>query len=500
MAAADVARRRTYGNWRRPASAGLGGLGTIGTLVLMMGLVSVIVLTMVAGLFTGLGVGVVIALGLLLLLIRDSHHRNGLQRIGGRLGWLATRRGGADVYRSGPLGRTAWGRYQLPGLAAASELSEYEDSSGRRFAVVHLPTTGHTTVVLGTEPDGASLVDLDQEDSWVAHWGQWLATLANEPGLVSASVTIETAPDTGSRLRREVLGNIDPCAPEVARAMLAEVAGRYPVGSAAINAWVALTFATSARGGRRRAPDEVARDLATRLPGLAQALHAAGAGAARPLGGQELCEVIRCAYDPDAALALEEARAVGEVLELTWPDVGPAAAQANWDSYRHDGATSITWSMTQPPRGEVYSSVLTSLLAPHPDIDRKRVSLIYRVLDPAAAARIVETDKRNARFRATSSQRPSARALTEVTAAEATAREEATGAGLVNFGMLVTATVHDGARLPDAKAAIDALAATARVQLRPVYGSQDSSFAAALPLGLVLSSHLKVPTEIREAL
>ena len=33
-----------------------------------------------------------------------------------------------------------------------------------------------------------------------------------------------------------------------------------------------------------------------------------------------------------------------------------------------------------------------------------------------------------------------------------------------------------------------------------VYGSQDSAFAAALPLGLVLPKHIKIPAELREKL
>jgi hypothetical protein len=283
--------------------------------------------------------------------------------------------------------------------------------------------------------------------------------------------------------------------------MLAEVVTTYPVGSAATRAWVALTFSASVRqGGRRRSEADIGRDLSARLPALTRGLQLAGGGAARPVNAQDLCEMVRCAYDPAAAAAVEEARVNGQVIDLTWLDVGPAAAQADWDSYRHDGAWSVSWSMTSPPRGEVFSCILASLLAPHPDIDRKRVTLLYRVLDPGQAARIVETDKRNARFRATTNDRPSARSISELGAAEATAREEATGAGLVNFAMLVTATVTDAARLPDARAAVDALAAGARVQLRPVYGSQDSAFAAALPLGLVMSKHLRVPSEIREAL
>jgi hypothetical protein len=501
MAAADVARYRTYGNWRRPTSAGIGGLGTIGTSVLLFGLVAVIVTTMRFGLVRGLLIGLAVAALLMALLVRDRHHRNGLQRSAARVGFWRSRAGGTNLYRAGPLGRAAWGRFQLPGLASGSRLSEWTDGQGRAFALLQMPTTGHFTVVIGAEPEGGSLVDSDQEDSWVAHWGQWLATLGTEPGLVAASVTIETAPDCGSRLRREVLSSIDPCGPLVARQMLAEVVTTYPVGSAATRAWVALTFSASVRqGGRRRSEADIGRDLSARLPALTRGLQLAGGGAARPVNAQDLCEMVRCAYDPAAAAAVEEARVNGQVIDLTWLDVGPAAAQADWDSYRHDGAWSVSWSMTSPPRGEVFSCILASLLAPHPDIDRKRVTLLYRVLDPGQAARIVETDKRNARFRATTNDRPSARSISELGAAEATAREEATGAGLVNFAMLVTATVTDAARLPDARAAVDALAAGARVQLRPVYGSQDSAFAAALPLGLVMSKHLRVPSEIREAL
>jgi len=121
-------------------------------------------------------------------------------------------------------------------------------------------------------------------------------------------------------------------------------------------------------------------------------------------------------------------------------------------------------------------------------------------MDSAAAAQTVERDKANADFRATSSPRPSARIQREQRAAHLTATEEARGAGLVNFGMIVTATALSDEQLPDVEAAIDNLAATARIQLRPVYGSQDSAFAAALPLGLVLPKHLKVPAEIRAAL
>ena len=176
------------------------------------------------------------------------------------------------------------------------------------------------------------------------------------------------------------------------------------------------------------------------------------------------------------------------------------AHESSWDGYRHDSAYSMTWAMTTAPRGNVQSSVLARLLAPHPALARKRVALLYRPIDAARAAGMVEADLRASQFVATSSKNPTARSGLSVRAAAATAQEEAAGAGLVNFSMVVTATITDPAREAEARAVVDNLAATARVRLRPVYGAQAAAFAASLPLGLVLPKHLKVPAAIQERL
>ncbi|RCK70114.1 hypothetical protein DT076_07925 [Desertihabitans brevis] len=461
----------------------------------------VVITVMVAGVLEAVIACAVLGVLLLAVTVKDAHGKNLLTRSSTRVGWWVNRSRGSNVYRSGPLGRALWGTYQLPGLAAPTRLSEHTDSYGRPFALLYTPATGSYSVVIGTEPDGAALVDQEQIDIWVADWGHWLANLGDEPGIEAASVTVETAPDSGTRLRREVSTQLDEDAPEFAKAMLRETVLRYPAGSSTVKAYVAVTFAAAARpGAKRRKPDEMGRELAARLPGLTAGLQATGAGAAHPLSAQELCEAIRIAYDPVAATLIDEAHAAGEVPELTWPDVGPSAAQASWNGYRHDSAYSCTWAMTAAPRGNVQSGVLARFLAPHRDIARKRVTLLYRPIDAARAAAMVEADLRAAEFRMTSTSKPAARDTLAVRAAAATAGEEASGAGLVNFGLLVTATVSDLEKAADARAAIDNLGATARLRLRPVYGSQDSAFAAALPLGLVLPKHIKVPAELRDKL
>jgi hypothetical protein len=168
---------------------------------------------------------------LLAVLTKDAHGRNLVSRAGARVAWWSARSRGAHLYRSGPLGRAEWGTYQLPGLAASIRLSEHSDSYLRPFALLYTPATASIAVVIVAEPDGAALVDGEQVDAWVADWGHWLANLGDEPGVEAASVTVETAPDTGTRLRREVETNLDENAPAFAQANVREVVAADPPGA-----------------------------------------------------------------------------------------------------------------------------------------------------------------------------------------------------------------------------------------------------------------------------
>lgn len=492
-------RDRTYGNWRKPTSPGLGSLGLLGTLILLIGLVAAVI-AMMLWFWAGPITAGVVALLLAPLLVRDRHGRTGLQALTSQIAWWRGRSKGWHLYRSGPLAITTGGTHRLPGLAAPTRLVEATDSYGRPFAMIVMPTTGHYTIVMECAADGAALVDQDQIDTWVAYWGQWLAGLAFEPGLVAASVTIETAPDLGARLEREVSGQLDAGAPELARHVLAEVVRSYPAGSAQVSTRIAVTYAAAPRpGARRRSLQEMARELGTRLPGLTQGLGMTGAGAGRPMTATQLAEAIRLAYDPGAQADIDAAHTAGTGSGITWEEAGPAFHEETRSCYLHEDCASITWAMSDAPRGEVLSSVLGPLLAPHRDIARKRVTLLYRPHDAAEAVRIVERDRKDARFKITGSA-VAARDAVAVAAADQSAREEAKGAGLTRFALLLTATVLDTADLPAAAAAVDVLAPPARIRLRRVYGAQAAAFAAGLPIGIVLPAHLMVPQSVRNAM
>ena len=111
------------------------------------------------------------------------------------------------------------------------------------------PHVGQVTAVIAAASDGAALVDGTEVDNRVAHWGGWLADLGHEPGLVAASVTIEAAPDTGTRLRQEVEHNLDQSSPRLAQDVLASIIDTYPRGSAAMACYVTLTWSTAPRTG-----------------------------------------------------------------------------------------------------------------------------------------------------------------------------------------------------------------------------------------------------------
>jgi hypothetical protein len=497
--ATDELTPRTYGNFRKPRTSGLRGLSLGATLLLFAGLVAVVLATL-ASLWIALGLAVALTAVMAPLAVKDRHGRTLMQRGAVRLAWWRTTSSGGHHYRSGPLGRSGYGTCQLPGLAAESTLTEARDGYGRPFAVITVPATGHHTAVIACDADGAALVDERQVDVWVAHWGQWLSALGAEPDLVAASVTVESAPDSGVRLQQEIAANSAPDAPELARSMLREVLAAYPAGSARITTRIALTYSGAARPGTpRRSAEDMALHIGTRLPGLTAGLSMTGAGTAVPMTATELAEAVRVAYDPTVAPLVEEAQATGGT-GLTWSEAGPTAAQEAWDHYRHDGAFSVTWAMTEAPQGEVFSNVLTGLVQPNRDIARKRVTLLYRPHTRAEGARVVQQDYKNALFTAQQAQIGQARDDAEVTAARRTTEEQAQGHGVIRFGLLITATVNSAAELPKAAAAVDNLAPAARIAVRPVYGSQSAAFAAALPLGLVLPLHTALPQTVRDAM
>jgi hypothetical protein len=500
---------RTYGGWRKPASPGLGSLTLLPTFALFGGLIiSIFVMTM-----SGVVPGMVTAVVFLLLAAPTAlkvADRPAWRQAVLRSVWRRAVGRGTTLYRSGPLGYLPEEDCRLPGLLARARVWAARDSFSRRFALIQHPHSNQWTVVLAVNPNGGALISQEDRDGRVASWDSWLASLGRENGIDQVAVVLDQVPDPGRILQACVDDAIVPGAPEFAARMMRDAARVYPTGSAEINAFVSITFngrRLSVPGSNRdseEAAELAAREIGTRLPGLSRTLVATGSGEGRPVSPEALAAMVRGWYDPAIQVPLAEAAARGREPGLRWEDAGPVAAQETWDTYRHDSGLSRVLEMTCPPRGSVYDTVLIPILAPGQG--RKRVTMLYRPVSAADAPGALDLQVRAAMNKA--SRRKGlvhAHDSAEVRAALQAAREEATGAGVASFSMIVTVTVDGDA--PDPQDALRAATESivragrsAQVVLRPVLGAQAAAFAVGLGAGIVPVNHSLLPPAIRASI
>lgn len=498
MSEPTVYQEPTYGNWRKPRTAGIGKLGLLETIAMMGGLLVLLFVFKLAGPLPGFITFLVMGVLLAMLTAKDRHGRSRVDRMVAKRAHSRAVRKRWNIYRSGPVGTVPGGTTKLPGLLAKSTLHEFTDSFDRDFAVLFMPVPNHASVVIEVEPTGLALDDPENIDRYVANWGGWLADLGKQSDVVAASVTIETAPDYGVRLRQEVDSMRHPEASDASLRMMEEVKESFPQESTVTRAWIAVTFTAWRPGATRpRKVNDMGLDLASRLGKLTEHLEQCGAGAAQPVDAQGLCEVVRSAYDPSVAEHIAAAHAQGVTPELSWSDAGPVAHDAGWEWYRHDSGFSKSWVMSVAPRGTVFSNVLEAVLAPSSIVNRKRVTMLYRPESAARAMDIAEKDVKQAKNRAADG---GFRAAVEYTSTVQTAQEIAKDAGMVNFGCVITATVLRTADAGPAEYEIEDLGSVSQLTIRPAYGSQDVTFTAGLPLGLVLPDYVAVPARIREAM
>jgi hypothetical protein len=117
------------------------------------------------------------------------------------------------------------------------------------------------------------------------------------------------------------------------------------------------------------------------------------------------------------------------------------------------------------------------------------VTILYRPIPAGEASEVVESDINNANFSGSTKRRPSAREQQRLAYAKKAAAEEEQGAGLVRFGIVITATCAATTEFPRLDKIIPSLSNRARLKIRPALGNQDVAFQAALPLGVVPGAH-----------
>ncbi|WP_066946648.1 SCO6880 family protein [Microtetraspora fusca] len=468
---------RTYGGWRRRRGLGLLGLGTTGTLILL-GAIATLILSVSIDPRIALYAGppAVLAGALVLLRVGGTPVGHLILR---QIRWSHGKARGHTKYQSGVV--VAHPRaFRLPGVLATTQLLSADDGFGQHYGVIWDRRTGLFTATLKAVPASTWLAERSDADTWVANWGGWLASLGHLPAVRWVTVTIDTAPESGSTLSDTIDRALSPGAPTAAVRLIEQLVETAPRTAADVNTYVSVTFDPTRSPTAVNDLTSAIGELSRALDGLASALGTCGVTVTGRATATELARIVRCAFDPAARADAVRAE------DLTWADAGPIGAEEHMDHYRHDSGVSVSWAWHEAPRQNVPADVLSRLVAPGPF--PKRVSVQYRPLPAAEATRVLEDEVNAAAFREHYRRRTgrdeTARDAFDQARARQAAAEEATGAGVTLVTLYVTTTVTDPEDLPRAVAATEAAAEGSRIRLRRLWAGQSAGFATTLPCGV----------------
>jgi hypothetical protein len=490
---------RTYGGWRQARGLGLFGLTSAQLLVVLIATVATLI-----GFSFNLQIGLAIAPAAAIVISSFLLRWDGMplsSALTRRVRWWWGSLRGHTEYRGGVIAAHP-GAWQLPGVLAPTTLLSTDDGDGGSYGLVHHRGHGLMTATLRCASASTWLADRAEADTWVANWGGWLASLGHVPIVKHVAVTVDTAPDAGSTLTHHIRRRLDAAAPATARDIMAELVAVSPAAAADVDTRVSITLHPESSPSKPRRVEDAAAEVSRILPGLQSALAGCGVTVLGRASAVDLAAVVRTSFDPTAKRTVAEALAptpadrwllnesteapTDDLSVLSWEDAGPVTATEHHDHYQHDSGMSVSWAWHEAPRQHVHASVLARLLSPGPF--PKRVTLLYRPLSAAAAARTLENEVNAASFRDAYRRKQgrdqTARDEADRIRAQQAAAEEAMGAGVCLVSMFVTVTVTDETHLPRAVADVEARADTAKIRLRRMYASQAAGFATTRPCGI----------------
>ena len=373
------------------------------------------------------------------------------------------------------------GTLSLPGDAAA--LREWVDPESGA-AMVHDPHAQTLTAVLGVTHPAFVLLDPGEQERRVAGWGRVLATACRSGRIARLQVSERTLPDSGSGLAEWWArhGSDDGSWPATTYRELIERAGptseRHATTiSLALDMHAAARQVRSAGGGLRGAATVLREEMTT----LVSALRAADLTTTGWLSPGEVAVILRSAYDPAAAPALERHSDISRSLATA----GPLAVTEGWDKVRTDSAHHTVLWLSEWPRSQIYPGFLAPMLLTSGvnrtfslictpvradlavrDIRKKKVGLLS---DAAQRAKIgqIEDAARTAEYQDVLQQE------SDLTA----------GHGVLRYTGLIAVSAPTVDELDAAVAAIEQAAVQASCETRRLVGQQAQAFAvAALPL------------------
>ncbi|MCI1787669.1 MAG: PrgI family protein [Actinomyces sp.] len=395
--------------------------------------------------------------------------------------WLWKTTGGQLLYRRRIVAPRPEGTLALPGDLA--RLREYTDPTSGA-CMIHDPHGATLTAICEVSHPAFILLDPGEQERRVTAWGRVLATACRSGRIATVQVLERTLPDSGTGLAEwwAQHGAQDGSWASTTYAELIERAG--PAGerhattiSLALNMRNAARQIRTAGGGIKGAAAVLRQEMGT----LTTALRSADLNPSGWLAAGDVAVILRSAYDPAIAAALERHGSIGRELATA----GPVAVTETWNSLRTDSARHTVLWVSEWPRSLVYPGFLAPL-ALSSGIQRS-ISLLYTPLRSDIAARDIRKKKveyiSDATQRARIGQIEDAAQRAEYHDVLQQESELTAGHGVLRYSGLISISAPSEAELEAAVAAIEQAAIQASCETRRLVGQQAQAFtAAALPL------------------
>ncbi|KRA30981.1 MULTISPECIES: SCO6880 family protein [unclassified Nocardioides] len=403
--------------------------------------------------------------------------------IAGRWFWRST--GGQLSYRRRIVRPRPAGTLALPGDAA--RLRQWVDPE-TDAVMVHDPHAATLTAIVGVVHPAFVLLDPAEQERRVVSWGRVLATACRSGRLASVQVMERTLPDSGKGLADwwEKHGTGSGTRTEgwasVTYGELVDRAG--PAGerhastiSIALDLKAAARAIKAAGGGNRGAGAVLRQEMATMIA----AIRSADLSPTDWLTPGDLAMILRSAYDPAVAGALERHGEIGRGLATA----GPVAVNESWGSLRSDSAHHCVLWISEWPRSLVFPGFLAPLLLTSGI--RRTFTLLYTPLRTDRAARDIR--KKKSEYISDAAQRQKIGQIEDAQQAAEyhdVLQQEAdltAGHGVLRCTGFVTVSATDPDELERSVAAIEQAAIQASCETRRLWGQQAQAFAVAtLPL------------------
>ncbi len=457
-------------------------LGLSGAQLVVVGIGAI---TLVAALYLGGGMTLVVASPVILLCAALAW-----VGIGGRkliewlpivLRWMWRSSGGQLLYRRRIVKPRPIGTLALPGDAA--RLRQWFDPE-TGAVMVHDPHQATLTAVVGVAHPAFILLDPIEQERRVVSWGRVLATACRSGRIASLQVMERTLPDSGRGLAEwwarhgsnddswtsttygELIGRAGPAGERHASTI-----------SLSLDMKAAARAIRAAGGGNRGAAAVLRQEMAT----ITAALRAADLSPSEWLEPGDLAVILRSAYDPTVASALERHGDLGRNLATA----GPVALTESWSSLRSDSAHHCVLWISEWPRSLVFPGFLAPVLLSSGV--RRTFTLLYTPMRTDQAARDIR--KKKTEYISDASQR---QRIGQIEDAQQSAeyadvlQQEAdltAGHGILRATGLIAISAPDPDELERAVALIEQAAIQASCETRRLWGQQAQAFAtAALPL------------------